>query len=166
MSLYHHAIPPMDRALGALSGVLAKAQAHCDDRKVAPEALLAFRLYPDMFPFTRQVQLTCDFAARGAARLAGAEPRAFADTETDFAGLRDRAAAARAYIADFPTAAFEGAEARTVTFRIRSGEVSMTGLDYLRHFVLPQVYFHAATAYAILRHNGVAVGKADYLGNA
>lgn len=166
MTLHDFAVPPMDRALAGLAGCLAKAEAHCAERGIAPEALLAFRLYPDMFPFTRQVQLACDFAARGAARLAGAEPRAFPDTETGFPALRDRIAAVRAYLAGFPAAAFDGAEARSVTFRMRTGEVTMSGLDYLRHFVLPQLYFHVTTAYAILRHNGVPLGKADYMGAA
>ena len=164
MSLHAFTVPPLDRMLAGLAQCLAKAEAHCAARKVPAEALLAFRLYPDMFPFTRQVQLACDFAARGAARLAGAEPRSFPDTETTFAALGDRVAAVRAYLAGFDPAAFVGAEARSVTFRMRAGEVTMTGHDYLTGFVLPQAYFHATAAYAILRHNGVEVGKADYMG--
>ncbi|HMO72121.1 MAG TPA: DUF1993 domain-containing protein [Paracoccaceae bacterium] len=164
MSLHSFTVPPLERMLAGLDQSLAKGQAHCAARKVPEEALLAFRLYPDMFPFTRQVQLACDFAARGAARLAGQEPRAFPDTETTFATLRDRVAAARAYLAGFDPADFDGAAERSVTFRMRGGEVTMTGQDYLTGFVLPQAFFHATTAYAILRHNGVEVGKADYMG--
>lgn len=163
MTFHAHTVPPLDRMLEGVARGLAKAEAHCAARKVPEEALLAFRLFPDMFPFTRQVQLACDFAARGAARLAGAELRSFPDTETSLAALRDRVAAVRAYLAGFDPAAFDGAAARDVTFRMRSGEVTMTGQDYLTLFVLPQAYFHATTAYAILRHNGVEVGKADYM---
>jgi hypothetical protein len=164
--MHAHFIPAMDRTLAALSKILAKAEAHCASRNIKPEALLQFRLYPDMFPFTRQVQLACDFAARAAARLAGAEPQGFPDTETSFAELVARIAAARAYIADFPAAAYDGAETRGVTFKLRGQEVTMPGLDYLTVYSLPQFHFHATTAYNILRHNGVEIGKMDYMGAA
>lgn len=164
MTLHAFIVPPLDRMLAGLARCLGKAGAHCAARKLPEEVLLSFRLFPDMFPLTRQVQLACDFAARGAARLAGQEPRPFPDTETSFAALADRVAAVRAYLAGFDAAAFAGAEARSVTFRMRTGEVTMVGQDYLTGFVLPQAYFHATTAYAILRHNGVELGKADYMG--
>jgi hypothetical protein len=154
----------MDRILAALSAILTRAEAHCDARGIKPEALLAFRLYPDMFPFTRQVQLTCDFAARATARLAGAEPKSFPDTETSFAELRARIAAARDYMASFPPSAHAGAATREVTVRTRGQDVTMPGLDYLTLYSLPQVYFHATTAYNILRHNGVEIGKRDFMG--
>jgi hypothetical protein len=156
----------MDRTLGALSAILAKAEAHCEARGIKPEALLAFRLYPDMFALTRQVQLACDFAARAAARLAGAEPKGFPDTEVSFAELQARIQAARDYMAGFPVAAYEGAAERAVTIKMRGEDVTMPGLQYLTLYSLPQFHFHATTAYNILRHNGVEVGKRDYMGAA
>jgi len=164
--MHAHIVTPLDRTLAALSGILTKAEAHCEAKGIKPEALLNFRLYPDMFPFTRQVQLTCDFAARAAARLAGAEPKSFPDTETSFSELQARIRAARDYIAGFPASAHEGAATRSVTIRMRGQDVTMTGLDYLTLYSLPQVYFHAATAYNILRHNGVEIGKRDFMGAA
>jgi hypothetical protein len=162
--MHEHIVPPMDRTLGALSKILTKAEAHCTARNIKPEALLGFRLYPDMFPLTRQVQLACDFAARAAARLAGAEPQGFPDTETTFAELQARIAAARAYMASFPPASHDRAESRPVTFKMRGHDVTMPGLAYLSVYSLPQFHFHATTAYNILRHNGVEIGKADYMG--
>lgn len=164
--IYASSIVAMDRTLGALSSILAKAAAHCEARKIAPEALLGFRLYPDMFPLTRQVQLACDFAARAAARLAGEEPKSFPDTETSFAELQARIAATRAYLATFPAAAYDGAAGREVTIRMRGEDVTMPGLQYLTLYSLPQFHFHCTTAYNILRHNGVEIGKRDYMGTA
>ena len=164
--MHAHIVPPLDRTLAALSAVLTKAEAHCEARKIDPQALLAFRLFPDMFPFTRQVQLTCDFAARAAARLAGAEPKGFPDTETTFAELQARIAAARDYIASFSASSHEGAATRPVTIKMRGQDVTMPGLEYLTLYSLPQVYFHAATAYNILRHNGLEIGKRDFMGAA
>lgn len=162
--MYPHIIPPMDRTLGALSGILTKADAHVTAKGIKPEALLTFRLFPDMFPLTRQVQLACDFGARAAARLAGAEPMGFPDTEATFAELQARISAARAYMATFPASAYDGADTRTVTIKMRGQDVSMPGLAYLTMYSQPQFHFHATTAYNILRHNGVEVGKADYMG--
>ena len=164
--MHPHIVPPMDRTLGALSKILAKAEAHCTARNIKPEALLGFRLYPDMFPLTRQVQLACDFAARAAARLAGETPRSFPDTETSFAELQGRIADVRAYTAGFAPAAFAGAETREVLLKIRGQDVTMPGLDFLTIYALPQFHFHATTAYNILRHNGVELGKLDYMGAA
>jgi hypothetical protein len=164
--MHDHIVPPMDRTLGALSKILAKAEAHCTARNIKPEALLAFRLFPDMFPFTRQVQLACDFAARAAARLAGETPRSFPDTETTFAELQARIAEARAYMAGFTASAHDGAETRDVTIKMRGQDVTMTGMHFLTLFALPQFHFHATTAYNILRHNGVELGKLDYMGAA
>jgi uncharacterized protein len=162
--MYAQTVPPMDRTLGALSGILTKAEAHVTAKNIKPEALLAFRLFPDMLPFIRQVQLACDFAARAAARMAGVEPQGFPDTETSFAELQARIAAARAYMATFPASAYDGAEDRTVTIKMRGQDVSMPGLAYLTMYSIPQFHFHATTAYNILRHNGVEIGKADYMG--
>ena len=162
--MHAHIIPPMDRTLGALSKILAKAEAHCTARTIKPEALLAFRLFPDMFPFTRQVQLACDFGARAAARLAGETPRSFPDTETSFAELQARIAEVRAYMASFPVTAYAGTETREITIKARGQDMTMTGLAFLTLYALPQFHFHATTAYNILRHNGVELGKMDYMG--
>jgi hypothetical protein len=159
-------VPPMDRTLAALSTILTKAEAHCEAKNIKPEALLNFRLYPDMFPFTRQVQLACDFAARAAARLAGTEPKGFPDTETSFAELVARIAAARDYMASFAISSYDGAATRPVTIKMRGQDMTMSGLDYLTLYSLPQFYFHAATTYNILRHNGVEIGKRDFMGAA
>ncbi|WP_444667974.1 DUF1993 domain-containing protein [Cereibacter changlensis] len=163
--MYRYSVPPMLRNLRALSAILAKAEAHCTARKIEPEALLGFRLFPDMLPLTRQVQLACDFAARASARLAGAEMPSFPDTETSFAQLIARIRTATDYIESFDADQFEGAEIRSITMKQRGGEVTMTGLDYLTGFALPNFYFHTATAYDILRHNGLEIGKMDYVGS-
>jgi hypothetical protein len=163
-TMHAYVIPPMDRTLGGLSKILAKASAHCEAKGIKPEALLGFRLYPDMFPFTRQVQLACDFGARAAARLAGAEPKSFPDTETSFAELGDRIATARAYMASFAPEAYVGAAERIVTLKIRGQDMSMPGQQFLCVYALPQFYFHVTTSYNILRHNGVDIGKMDYMG--
>jgi uncharacterized protein len=162
--MYAQTVPPMDRTLGALSGILAKAAAHATAKNINPDALLTFRLYPDMLPFIRQVQLACDFGARAAARMAGVEPQGFPDTETSFAELQTRIAAARAYMATFPSGAYDGADTRSVTIKMRGQDVTMPGLAYLMMYSLPQFHFHTTTAYNILRHNGVEIGKADYMG--
>jgi hypothetical protein len=157
-------IPPLTRTLGALSGILGKAEAHCTAKAIDPQALLGFRLFPDMFPFTRQVQLACDFAARIPPRLCGAELPSHPDTETSFAELQDRIARVRAEIGAYGPDRFEGAAQRPITIRTRTAELHMTGLVFLMQYALPQVHFHATTAYDILRHNGVELGKRDYMG--
>lgn len=157
-------VPPMDRTLGALSNILAKAEAHCTAKNIRPEALLNFRLFPDMFPLTKQVQLACDFAARCAARTAGVAPASFPDTETSFAELQARIAAARAYMASFPAAAYQGAATRDVTFKAGPADMTLSGAAFLMSYATPQFHFHCATAYNILRHNGVELGKRDYMG--
>lgn len=162
--MYAATIPVFTRFLGALSGVLAKAEAHVEAQGLKPEALLGFRLYPDMLPFTRQVQLTADFATRGADRLTGREVRSFPDTETGFAELRTRLAAAAEYLDGFTPAEFEGAESREVVLTLRIGEMRMPGAQFLEFYAKPQVFFHMTTAYDILRHNGVVLGKRDFMG--
>jgi hypothetical protein len=163
-SMHHRSIAVYDRFLANLSAILTKAEAHCTAKGVKPEAMLTFRLFPDMFPFVRQVQLACDFAARAAARLAGEEPKSFPDTETSFAELQDRIRAARGYMAGFDPARFDGAEARQITLKMRGQEMTMTGETFLNLYSLPQFHFHLTTAYNILRHNGVELGKGDYMG--
>ncbi len=162
--MYAHIVPPMTRMLTALATMLTKAEAHCAARKIDPAALLTARLFPDMFTLTRQVQLTADFCARAGARLAGVEVPSFPDTETSFAELIARVEKARDYLAALDPAALDGAAERLVTVKIRGQDVSMPGLQYLTVYSLPQVYFHAATAYGLLRHSGVEVGKMDFMG--
>ena len=162
--MHHRSVAVYDRFLANLSKLLTKAEAHCTARNIKPEAMLTFRLFPDMFPFVKQVQLSCDFAARACARLAGEEPKSFPDTETTFAELQDRITAARGYLASFDPARFDGAETRELTIKIRGSDVKMKGEAFLNLYSLPQFYFHIATAYNILRHNGVEVGKGDYMG--
>ena len=157
-------VPPMDRSLGALSAILTKAEAHCTAKNIKPEALLNFRLFPDMLPFTKQVQLTCDFAARCAARLAGAMPQSFPDTETTFADLLARIAASRAYMASFPASAYADAGTRDITFKAGPADMTLPGAAFLISYATPQFHFHCTTAYNILRHNGVEIGKRDYMG--
>lgn len=157
-------VPPMDRTLGSLATILTKAEAHCAAKNIKPEALLNFRLFPDMLPFTRQVQLACDFAARCAARLAGETPASFPDTETSFAELQARIAATRAYMAGFPASAYDGAETRAITFKAGPSDMTLPGAAFLASYATPQFHFHCTTAYNILRHNGVEIGKRDYMG--
>lgn len=152
------------QTLGALGGILKKGADHAAAAKIPEEVFLNYRLYPDMFPLTRQVQIACDSLARGAARLAGSELPAFPDTETTFAQLIERAAKSNAYV---QAASAEAMNARTqtvVNIPIGGGqELPMTCAAYLQGWVFPNLYFHTATAYNILRHNGVHLGKKDFL---
>lgn len=157
-------IPAFVQTLSALSKVLTKAEAHADARKIDHTAFLTARLYPDMFHFTKQVQLTCDFAARAAARLAGADVPSFPDTETSFAELQARLDKALAYVSSFSADRFAGAETRPIIIKMRGADVTLSGTDYLTLYSLPNFYFHAATAYNILRHGGVELGKSDFMG--
>ena len=160
----HSPVPALSRSLLALSNVLTKAEAHCAAHKIDPAVLLSFRLFPDMLPFTRQVQLTCDFCARSVARLSGATVPGFPDVETTFAELQTRIATAKTYVEGFTPAQFDGAETRLITIPMRGSGMTMAGADYYTLYSLPQVYFHLTTAYNILRHNGVVIGKRDYMG--
>jgi len=162
--MHRQSVAVFDRFLSALSNILAKAEAQCEAKKYKPEVILADRLFPDMFSFTRQVQLACDFAARGTARLAGQDPKGFPDTETSFAELRDRIAAARGYMASFDAADLAKATERQITFKAGGHDMTLSGPDFLSFYALPQFFFHVTTAYDILRHNGIDLGKRDYMG--
>ena len=162
--MHRRSVAVFDRFLSALSVILDKASAHCEAKRIKPEVILAARLFPDMFPFARQVQLACDFAARGTARLAGAEPKGFPDTETSFAELKDRITAARGYMGSFQAADFANAEARDVHFKAGGRDMVLKGGEFLSFYTLPQFFFHVTTAYDILRANGVELGKRDYMG--
>ena len=155
-------IPQIAHSLRALDGLLSKAEAHCEARGIDPEAILRDRLYPDMAPFTRQVQIASDTAKGAAGRLSGTD---IPSSEATFADLHGRIARTLDFIEGVPEAAFEGAEGREVVMRAGTPrETRMSGQGYLELFVLPNLHFHVAIAYAILRHRGVEVGKRDYLG--
>jgi hypothetical protein len=162
--MHRRSVAVFDRFLSALAKVLDKAEAHCEAKKIQPEALLSARLFPDMFTFTRQVQLACDFATRGTARLAGQEPKSLPDTETSFAQLKDRIAAARNALAIHKEADFADAPGREIRFPAAGRDMVLAGEDFLSTFALPQFFFHVTTAYNILRHNGVELSKLDYMG--
>lgn len=162
--MHRRSVAVFDRFLSALAVILDKAEAHCTSKNIKPEVILAARLFPDMFPFTRQVQLACDFAARATARLAGVEPKGFPDTETSFAELKDRIAATRGYMGSFQAADFAHAETRHIHFKAGGRDMVLKGDEFLSFYTLPQFFFHLTTAYDILRHNGVDLGKRDYMG--
>jgi hypothetical protein len=156
-------IRQMHRILGQVSKWLDAASAHAATRKFDPNNLLSARLAPDQFPFVKQVQSTCDTAKLAAARLAGKQPPAHPDTEKSLEELQARIRAVQAYLDEFTPADFETAATRAITTPRWEGKV-MTGADYLREHATPNFYFHASHAYALLRHNGVPLGKSDYLG--
>jgi uncharacterized protein len=165
-SMYQTSIPPFIRVLNNLLAVLEKGAAHAEARKIDPTALLNARLYPDMFPFTRQVQLAADTAISGVARLAGTEVPAHENNEISFAELATRIKKTIAQLETFKPEQLDGTEDKTVTWQTRSSTKNMQGLPYLMNHVLPNLFFHSTTAYNILRHNGVELGKMDYLGRS
>lgn len=163
--LYTASIPVMQQMLRALSEVLKKAEDHAAQRNIDPNALLQARLFPDMFPLVRQVQIASDFSKGIASRLAGAEVPSWPDTETSFADLQALIAKALAHLESFPAAQFDHSESRDIVLRPGTPkEKKLTATVYLLHYGLPQFFFHVTTAYAILRHNGVEIGKRDYMG--
>ena len=166
LSMFDASTPVLLQGLKGLKGVLAKAEAYAEAKKIDPSALLQARLYPDMFPLLRQVQIATDFAKGAAGRLAGAELPVFEDVETDFAGLKARVDKAIAFIEGLDPAAFEDSETREVSLKRRGETVTFPGKDYLLHQALPNFWFHVTTAYAILRHNGLDVGKSDFMAAA
>jgi uncharacterized protein len=165
MSFYDSSVPAFLQVLGGLSGLLSKAETHCKAKNIQPEVLLNARLYPDMFPLVRQVQTACDFAAKTCARLTGSEVPSTPDTEKSFEELQTRIAKATDYVKSFKPAQFDGGDTREVTFPVGpSNTRTLSGQQYLVNFAFPNFYFHAATAHGILRHNGVEIGKRDFLG--
>ncbi|MCX7301879.1 MAG: DUF1993 domain-containing protein [Rhodobacterales bacterium] len=159
-------VPALTHSLKALSAIIAKAEAHCTAKKINPAVLFGDRLYPDMLPFNVQVQIACDHAKGAAARLSGTENPKFEDNAASFADLQDRIARTIAFIGTVPESAFEGAENRTVEVKAGPRELSFPGQFYLSSYAIPNFYFHMATAYNILRHNGVELGKVDFIGGA
>ena len=164
-SLSSASIPVFKICLNALSKVLDKAEAFVAAKKISADELLHKRLAPDMFDLVRQIQVVSDQARRGAARLAGVEPLGMEDTETTIAQLKDRLAKTVAYLKTLDRAKIDAAADREITFPLGGGNTGqMKGGDYLNHFVLPNFYFHVTTAYDILRHCGVEIGKRDFIG--
>jgi uncharacterized protein len=164
MSIYNNTVLVLIHNLKATAKFLHKADAHCDDRKIDKSVMLGLRLAPDMFSLMRQVQLVTDFAKGCGARLAGVTVPSFADEETSFEGLYARIDKCVAFLESLDKAAFASADTRNVTMKVSGKDVTMAGLDYANHAALPNFYFHMAAAYNILRHNGVALGKGDFLG--
>jgi hypothetical protein len=165
MSFHEATVPAFLQILGALSGILSKAEAHCKAKNIAPEVLLDARLYPDMLPLSKQIQIACDFAAKSCARLTHSEVPSTPDTEKTFEELRARIAKASDYVKTFKPAQFDGADSREVTFPIGpTNTMTLSGQQFVNRFAFPNFYFHAATAHGILRHNGVEIGKRDFLG--
>lgn len=163
LSLYPCTIPVFKKMLGNLSALLDKAAAHAEAKKFDPTVLLQARLYPDMFALTRQIQVAADFAKGTAARLAGMEPPKYEDIEKTIPELKARIDKTIAYLNTFSEAQFAGSEAREITLPFPPHQ-KMQGIDYLTLMALPNFYFHCTAAYAILRHNGVDIGKRDFIG--
>jgi len=164
LSMYEASIPVLVHGLKSLEAVLGKAAAHAEAKKIDPAVLLASRLYPDMFPLSRQVQIAADMAKAGASRLAGLTPPSFEDNEKSFEELQERLRKTVAHLETVRPEQVNGTEERVVTWPTRLGDRSLAGQPYLTLWILPNFYFHATTAYDILRHNGVELGKADFLG--
>jgi len=166
LSIHDASVPVLARALTNLSGVLEKGRLHAENEKVEPAILLGMRLYPNMFPLTRQVQVVSDGAKGCMARLAAVEAPKYEDTESSFEQLKQRIDKTLAFVKGFEARQLEGAESRPVVVKFPNGGVNFkNGWDYLLTFVMPNIYFHSATAYDILRHAGVKLGKSDYLGS-
>ena len=164
ISMFQASVPAFIRALNNLAAILEKGAAHAQTRKIDEAVLLGSRLFPDMFPLARQVQLAADTAKSGAGRLAGAEFPVYEDKEATFQELILRIRNTITYLETLRPVQFDGGEDKTVSWQTRSSTKSMQALPYLMNHVLPNVHFHITTAYAILRHNGVEIGKKDFLG--
>lgn len=163
LSLYAFSAPTFLRMLNNLSAMLGKAEDHAKAKGIEPATLLTARLAPDMFTLTRQVQIATDHAKGAMARLAGVAPEAIEDTETSFAELRARIARVIAIVEGFKPEQLAGSETREISVKIPATTLKFSGIDYLNQWALPNFYFHVTTAYDILRHNGVELGKRDFL---
>ena len=164
ISMYRASVPVFTRNLRNLVSILGKAEAHAAERKIDPSVLLNYRLAPDMFPLTRQVQVATDMAKGCVSRLAGVEIPVYEDKEASFGELVARLEKCIAYLEGFKPVQIDGTEDKTVVLTRPTGDVTYQGLPYLLEYVQPNVYFHCVTAYAILRHCGVAIGKKDFIG--
>ena len=165
ISMYQASVPRFANVLGNLSNILDKAQAHVDAKKLDAATLTNFRLFPDMFPLARQVQIACDTAKGLVARLAGVEIPAYEDNEVTIADLKARIAKTIAFMQSIPAEKIDGTEDKDIVTKRGDKETHYKGMQFLLGHAVPNVYFHVTTAYNILRHNGVEIGKRDYLGN-
>ena len=165
LSMFHASVPVFTRQLANLSAILHKAEAHAEARKIDPAVFINARLAPDMFSLSRQVQSATDSAKGCGARLAGAEVPRYEDTETTFPELQARVAKTIAFLQSLSPELIDGSEERAIVLKLRGQETKFTGQYYLLNFALPNFFFHAVTAYDILRHNGVEIGKQDFLGS-
>lgn len=163
-SMYSTSVPVCTRTLTNLTHILEKAAAHAEAKKIDPAVLLNSRLYPDMLPLVRQIHIATDIARGGCARLAGVEMPSYADDETTIPQLLERVRKTIAFLETLTPAQIDGSEDKTVSWQTRSSSRSMQGQAYLLTHVLPNVFFHVTTAYGILRHNGLEIGKQDFLG--
>ncbi|MEI7036715.1 DUF1993 domain-containing protein [Fulvimonas yonginensis] len=166
LSMYQASVPVFVRALSNLTHVLKKGEAHARAKGVSDEVLLQTRLIPDMLPLVKQVQIACDMAARGAARLAGAEPASFEDNETTLEQLYARIQRVLDYVQGFKAEQIDGSEQRPIHLKMRNGELDFDGQGYLFTFVIPNLYFHCTTTYVILREAGADLGKTDFIAGA
>lgn len=164
VSMSQISTPVFLRMLRNLKGLLEKAQAHAQTAEIKPEVLVAARLYPNMLPLSSQVQIACDTAKRAVARLSGIAAPSQADTETTLEQLLARIDTTVAFIKTVPAAEIDGTQDKAITVELPMGNLNFTGLNYLTSFALPNFFFHVSTAHAILRHNGVPIGKMDYMG--
>ena len=164
LSMHQVAVPGVIRTLTNLSAILDKAEAHCAARKIEPSALLGARLYPDMFHLLRQVQVVTNHATGLAARLSGIDPPSFPDTETSFADLKARIAKAIEFIKGRPADQIDAGETRDLSLTVTGKPMTLKGRDFMLNVAIPNFYFHVTTAYDILRHSGLDIGKRDYLG--
>jgi uncharacterized protein len=164
ITMYQASIPPLIHSLNNLAAILAKGAAHAEAKKIDQAVLINSRLYPDMFSLGRQVQIASDIARRGAARLAGLEAPKIEDNETTFSELIDRLKQVTSYLETLTPDQIDGSEEKSITLPVGKITMDFEGLPYLVSFILPNVYFHVTTAYDILRHSGVELGKQDFLG--
>jgi hypothetical protein len=164
VSMYQVAVPTFIRMLSNLEAILDKAASHAQAKKIDESVLASARLYPDMLPLSKQVQIASDFARGTCARLAGSEPPSFEDNETTLAALKTRTSRTLEYVRTFKPEQIDGSETREVVRPIRGEPKKFTGQNYLIQYALPNFYFHVTTAYNILRHNGIEIGKADFIG--
>jgi len=164
ISMYKTSVPIFAQFLTSMSAVLDKAAAHCEVKKIEPASLLNMRLYPDMFPLVRQLRAVTDHAISGTARLAGAELIAFPNTEASFPEVQDRIAKAIDFVKSFKPVQIDGTEDKEIVVKFSNGERKFKGQTFLLNFCLPNFFFHATTAYDILRHRGIELGKRDFMG--
>lgn len=165
ISMYAASVPPMIRSLTNLRVIIEKAISYAEAKKIAPSVLINARLYPDMFPLVRQIQIATDVAKGAVSRLADLEPPKYEDNEETFSEILARIDKTIVLLESFKPEQIDGSEDKTIALPMHDKTVNFKGLPYLLDFVLPNVYFHVTTVYAILRHNGAEIGKKDFLGN-